>query len=59
LSTLVDFSVDVISGFNEDVFTCFPFSLGTTTVCKFSTVLYFDGSFWALDANDVDGVFIP
>jgi len=59
LSTLVDFTVDVISGFNEDVFTCFPISLGTTTACKFSTVLYFDGSLWGLDVNDVDGVFIP
>jgi len=49
----------VISGFNEDVFTCFPISLGNTTACKFSTVLYFDGSMWALDANDVDGLYVP
>ena len=59
LSTLVDFAVAGISGLNEDVFTCTPSSLGATTVCTFANTLYFDGSLWALDSNDVDGVFIP
>jgi hypothetical protein len=59
LSTLVDFAVAGISGLNEDVFTCTPISLGINTACTFAQTLYFDGSLWALDANDVDGIFIP
>lgn len=59
LSTLVDFTVTGISGLNEDVFVCTPSSLGDATVCTFAPTLYFDGSFWGLDANDVDGIFIP
>jgi len=59
LSTLVDFAVTGISGFNEDVFVCTPSSLGESTACSFAPTLYFDGSFWGLDANDVDGIFIP
>jgi len=59
LSTLVDFTVTGISGFNEDVFVCTPTSLGEGTACSFAPTLYFDGSFWGLDANDVDGIFVP
>jgi hypothetical protein len=54
LSTLGDFAVTGVSGFDEDVFVCSPTSLGSVTACNFSSVLFFDGSSWALDANDVD-----
>lgn len=59
LSTLGDFSVTGIAGLNEDIFSCTPVSLGDTTDCSFASFLYFDGSFWGLDANDVDGIHIP
>jgi hypothetical protein len=54
LSTLGDFAVTGLSGFDEDVFICSPTSLGNVTACNFSPPLYFDGSSWALDTNDVD-----
>jgi uncharacterized protein YjiK len=54
LSTLGDFSVPSISGFDEDVFICMPISLGSVTGCDYSPTLYLDGSTWAQDANDVD-----
>jgi hypothetical protein len=54
LSTLGDFSVTGISGFDEDVFVCVPASLGSNTACTYSSTLYFDGSTWGLSANDVD-----
>jgi hypothetical protein len=38
------FSVTGVSGDNEDVFVCTPTSLGATTACTYSSVLYFDGS---------------
>ena len=56
LSTLVDFSVTGISGLDEDVFICIPTSLGSVTACNYSTSLYFDGSAYGLDANDVNGI---
>jgi hypothetical protein len=56
LSTLGDFSVTGIAGANDDVFVCTPTSLGSTTACAYSSALYFDGSTWGLDANDVDGI---
>ena len=54
LSTLGDFAVTGIAGFDEDVFVCSPTSLGSATVCNFSSTLFFDGSNWGLSANDVD-----
>lgn len=54
LSTLGDFSVTGISGFDEDVFICTSTSLGSVTACTYSPTLYFDGSTWSQDANDVD-----
>jgi hypothetical protein len=54
LSTSGDFNVTGVSGFDEDVFVCIPTSLGTTTSCSYSPVLYFDGSNWGQSANDVD-----
>jgi RHS repeat-associated protein len=59
LSTLGDFAVSGVSGFDEDVFLCTPTSLGDVTACSYSPALFFDGSLWALDANDVDGVNLP
>jgi len=59
LSTIGDFAVNGISGLNEDVFICTPTSLGDVTACNYSTSLYFDGSTWGLDANDVDGINLP
>jgi hypothetical protein len=54
LSTLGDFSVTGIAGFDEDVFICSPTSLGDVTACNYSPLLYFDGSTWGQSANDVD-----
>jgi hypothetical protein len=54
LSTLGDFSVTGVAGADEDVFFCTPTSLGSSTVCAYSTALYFDGSTWGQSANDVD-----
>jgi hypothetical protein len=59
LSTMGDFAVSGVSGFDEDVFVCVPTSLGTTTACTFSSTLYFDGSTWGLSANDIDGFQLP
>jgi hypothetical protein len=59
LSTIGDFAVNGVSGLNEDIFICMPTSLGAVTACNFSSSLYFDGSAWGLDANDVDGINLP
>jgi len=59
LSVLTDFSVAGLSGLNEDVFICSPLTLGDATSCFYAPSLYFDGSLWGLDTNDVDGVHIP
>ena len=47
-------SVNGLSGFDEDVFTCVPTSIGDITACNYSPSLYFDGSTWGLATNDVD-----
>ena len=54
LSTLGDFIVPGVTGFDEDVFVCVPSSVGTNTACSYSAALFFDGSSWAQTANDVD-----
>ncbi|UCE00845.1 MAG: SMP-30/gluconolactonase/LRE family protein [Chloroflexota bacterium] len=59
LNTRGLFSVDNVSGDNEDVFICIPVSLGDNTVCNFSPTLYFDGSLYNLVAYDVDAIHIP
>ncbi|HKY53169.1 MAG TPA: SBBP repeat-containing protein, partial [Anaerolineales bacterium] len=56
LSTSGNFAVTGISGADEDVFICTPTSLGNTTACNYSPLLYFDGNVYGLDANDVDGI---
>jgi hypothetical protein len=55
LSTADVFSINGISGVDEDVFVCAVSSLGDVTTCNYWPNLYFDGSTWGLDANDVDG----
>lgn len=59
LSVLTAFTVPGSTGLNEDVFICSPLTLGDTTSCFYAPTLYFDGSLWGLDTNDVDGVHIP
>lgn len=59
LSTRNVFSVNGVSGENEDVFVCQPTSLGNTTACNYAQNLFFDGSQWGLAGNDIDGVDIP
>jgi sugar lactone lactonase YvrE len=54
LSTSGDFAVAGISGSDEDIFVCLPTSLGSVTICNFSSTLFFDGSTWGLSANDLD-----
>jgi hypothetical protein len=54
LSTADTFSVNGVSGADEDVFICNATSLGDITACDYSSALYFDGSTWGLSANDVD-----
>ncbi len=54
LSTSGNFTVNGASGANEDVFVCVPGSVGDNTACDFSSTLYFDGSAWGLDGNNVD-----
>lgn len=59
ISTVDAFSVTNISGNDEDIFFCTPASLGDNTTCTFSPTLFFDGSSWGLDADDVDGITLP
>jgi hypothetical protein len=54
LSTLGNFSVPGLSGFDEDIFVCSPVSLGNNTACSYLSTLYFDGSTWGLGSNGVD-----
>jgi len=56
LSTQDFFSVNGVSGADEDVFVCASITTGDVTACSFSPTLYFDGSTWGLDANDVDAL---
>jgi len=59
LSVAGIFAVAGVSGDDEDVFVCTPTSLGDVTACNYSSALYFDGSTWGQDANDVDGIHLP
>ena len=56
LSTLGDFSVTGLSGFDDDVIAFTPSSLGSNTSGSFA--LFLDGSAYGLSADDVDGVFL-
>ena len=48
----------VLSGADEDVFTCRPQELppSTPTECNWASVLFFDGSQFGLGPNDVDAI---
>ncbi len=59
LSTLNSFSVAGIAGTDEDVFVFNPSALGTTTTGTFDSTLYFDGSAFGLDANDLNAIDLP
>jgi glucose/arabinose dehydrogenase/PKD repeat protein len=59
LSTLNGFSVTSIAGADEDVFVFNPSTLGTTTTGTFDSTLYFDGSAFALSANDLSAIDLP
>ena len=59
LTTTGLFAVPGVSGDDEDVFICTPTSLGDVTACTYSPALYFDGSTWGLDANDVSAINLP
>jgi len=54
------FAVTGLSGEDEDVFVCTPtFSGGAVNSCAYASTLYFDGSAYGLDTNDVDGINLP
>lgn len=59
LVTKGDFNVDGLSGFNEDVMTCLPVSLGSTTDCNYNSSLFFDGSVYGLGINSIDALAVP
>jgi hypothetical protein len=56
LSIAGKLSVPGLTGVDEDVFICVPTSTGSNTACNYSPTLYFEGSTWGLDANDVDAI---
>lgn len=57
-STQDVFDVNGLSGADEDIFVCTVTSLGEATACDYQTSLYFDGSTWGLEANDVDAFHV-
>jgi len=59
LSALDVFSVSGVSGGDEDVFVFTPTSLGSATSGTYSSTLFFDGSSFGLDANDVFAIDLP
>jgi hypothetical protein len=59
LSTLNGFTVTGVSGADEDVFVFNPSTLGATTTGTFDSTLYFDGSAFGLDGNDVFAIDLP
>jgi len=60
LSTADVFAVTGVSGNDEDVFICTPtFVGGAVDSCSYNSVLYFDGSAYGLDANDMEAINLP
>jgi hypothetical protein len=59
LSVTNDFAVTGVSGDDEDVFTLMPTQTGSTSAGTYNSTLLFDGSQFALDALDVNGIDIP
>lgn len=58
LSTLGNFEVAGVSGFNEDIFVCRPLSLGATTSCTFLPQKWVGASL-GLSADGIDGLSLP
>ncbi len=52
-STIGDLSAQGVTGKDEDIFKFTPTSLGTNTQGSIASSLYFDGSNYGLDANDI------
>lgn len=59
LSTIGAFSIPGLSGQDEDVFVFSATALGAATTGAYASPLYFDGSAYGLDANDVVDIDIP
>lgn len=59
LSTSGSFSVSGLSGKDEDVFAFSPTSLGSNTSGTFIAPVYFDGSQYGLDSQDVNSLHVP
>ena len=59
LSTLNGFAVTGVSGADEDVLVFIPSTLGHDHTGTFDPTLYFDGSAFALDANDLNAIDLP
>lgn len=59
LTTTGNFSVNGISGADEDAFVCQSPVTGPATVCAFSSVLFFDGSALGLASFGLDALALP
>ena len=60
LSTENTFAVPGISGEDEDIFVCTPMLTGdAVSSCTYTSTLFFDGSAWGLETNDVDALYLP
>ena len=59
LSTRGGFRVTGISGAGEDVFVFHPATLGETTSGQFDSSMFFDGSVYGLDVNNLGAIDIP
>lgn len=60
LSAESTFAVPGISGEDEDIFVCTPtYTGGAVSSCTYLSSLFFDGSAWGLDTNDVDALYLP
>jgi sugar lactone lactonase YvrE len=59
LSTDAAFAVPGVSGQDEDVFVFTPSALGPTTAGSYAPTLYFDGSSFGLDTNDLFAIDLP
>lgn len=56
LTTLSTYAVTGLSGDSDDLFTCFPITLGETTSCNFS--LYWDGDNYGVGSEWLDALAI-
>jgi hypothetical protein len=58
VSTIGNFSAGALSGADEDVAACIGVQTGWNTACG-SMAMFFDGSEWGLDGNDVIAIDVP